>query len=59
MVAELLPDLLPTYDRYPCAILRADAFRYAVLLVEGGVYVGWMSNVCGRSTPCSRHSRVF
>jgi len=28
----------PTYGRYPYAILRADAFRYAVLLVEGGVY---------------------
>ena len=38
LVAERLPDLLPTYDGYPYAILRADAFRYAVLLVEGGVY---------------------
>lgn len=33
------PDFLPMFDRYPRNIQRVDAFRYFLLLKEGGVYV--------------------
>lgn len=38
LVAARYPDLLPVYDAYPYAILRADAARVAILHAFGGVY---------------------
>lgn len=38
LVAGEFPGLLETFDHFPYAILRADLFRYLVLLRRGGVY---------------------
>jgi len=38
-IAKHFPSLLATYDGYDSPIKRADAFRYAVLAKEGGLYV--------------------
>ncbi|WP_158266674.1 glycosyltransferase family 32 protein [Alsobacter soli] len=38
VVAEVAPDGLATYDAMPFPVMRADAFRYAVMVRDGGVY---------------------
>lgn len=38
-IKEHFPDFLPRYDSYPRNIQRIDAFRYFLLLKEGGLYV--------------------
>jgi mannosyltransferase OCH1-like enzyme len=38
-IKEHFPGFLPRYDSYPRNIQRIDAFRYFLLLKEGGVYV--------------------
>jgi len=38
-IAKHFPSFLATYDGYDCPIKRVDAFRYAVLAQEGGLYV--------------------
>ncbi len=37
-IAQAFPWFLPTYDRYPAEIFRADAVRPFFLLAHGGVY---------------------
>ena len=39
LVRLAMPDFLETYDAYDSAILRADASRYLILRMYGGVYV--------------------
>ncbi len=38
-VCKHFPDFLEKYDTYPCNIQRADAIRYLLLKVYGGLYV--------------------
>jgi mannosyltransferase OCH1-like enzyme len=38
VIAEMVPDHLPTYDAMPYGVMRADLFRLAVVLRDGGVY---------------------
>ncbi|MDO9404287.1 MAG: glycosyltransferase [Polaromonas sp.] len=37
-LAERLPMVLPTYDRLPLAVQKADLFRYAAIYELGGTY---------------------
>lgn len=38
VLADVMPDRLAVYDALPFGVMRADLFRYAVLLRDGGVY---------------------
>lgn len=38
-IATWYPWFLPTYDKYPYPIMRADAMRYFVLYHYGGIYI--------------------
>ncbi|MER2606886.1 MAG: glycosyltransferase [Siculibacillus sp.] len=38
LVAEVVPDRLPLYDALPFPVMRADLFRYAAMVRDGGVY---------------------
>lgn len=38
LFAEHLPHLLELFDRLPLGVMKADMWRYAVLLIHGGVY---------------------
>lgn len=39
VMAQVLPGRLASYDAMPFGVMRADVFRLAVLLRDGGVYV--------------------
>ena len=38
LIARRHPDRLPAYDSMPFGVMRADVFRLAVLLRDGGIY---------------------
>ncbi len=38
VIAEVAPENLPDYDAMPFGVMRADVFRLAVLLRDGGLY---------------------
>lgn len=38
VIAETFPEFLDAYDRLPFGVMRADAFRYAIVYRDGGIY---------------------
>lgn len=46
LIAERFPSLLPTYDKLPLAVQKADLFRYAAIYDGGGVYADTDTRCC-------------
>lgn len=46
LIAGYFPALLPTYDKLPLAVQKADLFRYAAIYHGGGIYADTDTRCC-------------
>ena len=46
LIAGCFPTLLPTYDKLPLSVQKADLFRYAAIYDGGGIYADTDTRCC-------------